>query len=182
MRAALLAVVVLAGCASVSREECLQGDWQMIGQRDGATGRVAEAQFERHVTACARVDVTPDRAAWMQGYQAGLQSYCTPLNGVREGEAGRLYRDTCPESRETGFLRGYELGFAAYRQRQRISEIEREIRDLNQRSAGLAAQDGARREWQANQSQLLSARLDLMQARAELARIEREIRTFRAAQ
>lgn len=178
---ALAALTLLSACASVSREECLAGDWVSIGQRDGAAGRVGTTQFERHVTACAKVDVTPDRAAWAQGYEVGLRQYCTPLSGLREGEAGNRYRDVCPTASEAGFLRGHDLGLAAYRQRQRISEIEREISALSRRNAALLANDDDRREWQANQSEILSLRLDLGLARAELSRIEREIRAFRAA-
>ena len=179
---ALAVLIMLAGCASVSREECLAGDWVSIGQRDGAAGRVGSAQFERHVTACAKVDVTPDRAAWAQGYEAGLQRYCTPLSGLREGEAGSSYRNVCPAGTEAGFLRGHDLGLAAYRQRQRISEIEREISALTRRNAMLASDEENRAAWRANRSEILSLRLDLGLARAELSRIEREIRAFRAAQ
>lgn len=179
---ALAALALLSACASVSREECLAGDWVSIGQRDGAAGRVGATQFERHQTACAKVDVTPDRSAWAQGYEAGLRQYCTPLVGLREGDAGNRYRDVCPAASEPGFLRGHELGLAAHRQRQRISEIGREISELSRRNALLAEEEESRREWHANQSEILSLRLDLSFARAELARIEREIRAFRAAQ
>lgn len=179
---ALAALFLISACASVSREECLAGDWVSIGQRDGAAGRVGAAQFDRHVTACAKVDVTPDRASWAQGYAAGLQQYCTPLSGLREGEAGNRYRDVCPATTEARFLRGHDLGLAAWRQRQRISEIEREISELTRRNSAILGQEDARAEWQANQSQILSLRLDLSLARAELSRIEREIRAFRAAQ
>lgn len=182
---ALGAVALLASCASVSREECLAGDWVSIGQRDGAAGRVGDTQFERHVTACAKVDVVPDRRAWAQGYEAGLRQYCTPLGGLREGEAGNIYRNVCPAASEPGFLRGHDLGLSAHRQRQKISEIEREISSLRSESATLALDTedaAARRQWQAIQSELLSLRLDLSLARAELSRIEREIRAFRAAQ
>ena len=179
---ALAAMMLLTGCASLSKEECLTGDWFAIGQQDGKSGRVGDLQYDRHIVACERVDVIPDRNAWAQGHAAGLQQYCTPLSGLKEGEAGRNYRDVCPASSEAGFLRGYDLGLAAYRQRQRISEIEREIRDLTQRNAALTGQEEGRAEMQANQTQLLSARLDLSRARAALSRIEREIRAFRAAQ
>lgn len=179
---ALAALILISACASVSREECLEGDWVSIGQRDGAAGRVGSAQFERHVTACAKIDVTPDRAAWAQGYEVGLRQYCTPLSGLRAGEAGDSYRNVCPAGTEAGFLRGHDLGLAAYRQRQRISEIEREINELTRRNAKIAGQEEHLAQWQANQTQILSSRLDLGFARAELARIEREIRAFRAAQ
>ncbi len=180
---AVLSLVLLSACASVSREECIEGDWEAIGARDGAAGRMAETQFERHINACARVDITPDRAVWMRGYEAGLARYCTPETGLREGEAGRPYRDVCPSARETGFLLGHDLGLSAHRQRQRIAEIEREISALTRRNFVLANQsddDAVHRERRFNQAEISSLRLELGFARAGLLRIEREIRAFRA--
>ncbi len=178
----LAGVMVLGACASVSREECLAGDWAAIGARDGADGRVGKTQFSRHVTACAKVDVTPDRSAWAAGYAAGLGQYCTAASGLRVGEAGRIYQNVCPAASEPAFLRGHALGLAAYRQRQRIAEIEREISSLRSDSSSLLrAGAEAPPEWHSTQSELLALQLDLMVARSELLRIEREIRAFRAA-
>lgn len=181
----VLGLALLSGCASISREECQAGDWAAIGERDGAAGRVADTQFGRHVTACAKLDITPERAAWEQGYATGLRSYCTPQTGLREGEAGRPYRDVCPSAEEARFLQGHELGMSAFRQRARIDEIRREIAQL-QRSSPIRfgdsdAERAARRERLTNQSEILMLRLDESMARAQLLRIEREIRAFRAA-
>ncbi len=185
MRALTLILCLgLAGCATVSREECLAGDWTAIGARDGAEGREATAIFARHTRACARVDVTPDRTAWQAGYDAGLRQFCTPLGGLRAGEAGRPDRGLCPAGAQSGFQTGHALGFSAHRQRARIDDINREISNLRVRNRQLASAEGDTlpREWHLNQSELLSLRLDLTLARNELARIEREIRAFRAAQ
>jgi hypothetical protein len=178
----LAGALLLSACASVSREECLAGDWAAIGARDGADGRLGETQFNRHVAACAKVDITPDRTAWAAGYEAGLRQYCTPQTGLRVGEAGRIYQNVCPAASEPAFLRGHELGLAAYRQRQRIAEIEREISSLRSESSGLLrAGAEAPPEWHSTQSERLALQLDLMVARSDLLRIEREIRAFRAA-
>ncbi len=182
---AVLGLALLSGCASISREECQVGDWAAIGERDGADGRVADTQFGRHVSACAKVDIIPDRAAWEQGYATGLRSYCTPQTGLREGEAGRPYRNVCPSADEAGFLLGHDLGLSAYRQRARIEEIRREIAQLQRfssvRSDDPLSEGAARRARQASQSEILMLRLDESMARAQLLRIEREIRAFRAA-
>ncbi len=187
MIAILLLGVLLAGCASVSREECLAGDWGAIGQRDGARGQVPETILARHERACARVDVTPDRAAWAQGHARGLAQYCTPRSGLEEGRAGRSYRGVCPATSEAGFLRGHDLGRAAHRQEMRLREIDSEISRLEAHIAALlAAQDGqadggAQAEIAASRSQISFLRLERLQAHAELSRLEREIRAFRAA-
>ncbi|WP_296478528.1 DUF2799 domain-containing protein [Roseinatronobacter sp.] len=186
--ALLLILATLSGCASISREDCLEGDWAAIGERDGETGRASEAQFARHVTACAKVEVTPERTLWEQGYARGLVTYCTPQTGLREGEAGRPYRNVCPVATEARFLQGYELGLSAHRQRARIQEIGREIAQLQGLGSFLPRENlseaeaaAAQRERQANQSEIMLLRLDQSLARAQLLRIEREIRAFRAA-
>ena len=177
---ALCGVLLVVGCASVSREDCVAGDWAGIGARDGAAGRVGDVQFDRHVQACARVDVTPDRAPWAQGYEAGLRHYCTARVGLREGEAGRPYRGVCPAASEDTFLRGHDLGRSAWQQERRINALEQEINALGRASAGLGDDDAARRQWAANQSEVSILRLQILAAQAELARIRREIRAFRA--
>lgn len=177
------ALLFLQSCASVTPEECVAGDWQMIGERDGAAGRVAATQFDRHVSACSRVGVTPDRARWDAGYALGLRSYCTPRRGLEAGEAGRIYRDICPAELKPGFLRGYELGLSAHRERQRIQELEREISSLQRDTrvfASTTADQAALQRWRANQSEIMFLRLEIGIARTALLNIEREIRAFRA--
>ncbi|PZX46617.1 uncharacterized protein DUF2799 [Roseinatronobacter thiooxidans] len=190
MRAILsvLMLAALSGCASLSRDDCLQGDWASIGERDGTEGRAMEAQFARHVTACAKVEITPERGTWEQGYARGLATYCTPQTGLREGEAGRPYRDVCPAATEARFLQGYDLGQSAHRQRARIAEIGREISQLQSRNTALSGAPqsdaealAAQRAWHAAQSEIMLLRLEQSLARAQLLRIEREIRAFRAA-
>jgi len=53
----------LAACASVSREECLAGNWEEIGFRDGTNGQFS-SYIQQHVKACQKVEVTPDPVAW----------------------------------------------------------------------------------------------------------------------
>ena len=176
----LVAVMVLGSCASVSKEECLAGDWAGIGMRDGIAGRVAEAQFARHIDACAKLAITPDRAAWMRGYQAGLAQYCTPASGLREGLAGRRYGQVCPNP--AAFLEAYDLGRSVHDQRQVVEQIDREISALNTRAAALStATDPA---LIAERAALLreARHLELMRLteQARLWQAERAVATYRA--
>ena len=52
----------LSGCASLSKSECLNANWEDIGVRDGANGQPEEYLIQ-HSTACAKVNVAPDRGA-----------------------------------------------------------------------------------------------------------------------
>ena len=53
----------LAGCSSnsVSESQCIAGDWQTIGYRDGANGN-RSTQLLAHQDACVKHGVIPDRA------------------------------------------------------------------------------------------------------------------------
>ncbi len=174
IRTGLVLVVCLGlvGCATVSREECLAGDWTAIGQRDGAAGRDGAAIFARHERACARLGETPDRTAWQAGYAAGLRDFCTPLGGLRAGEAGRPDRSgLCPATARAGFEEGYALGLRAHRQRERIRSIAREARSLRSSDPR-----------DVRPTEPLMLQLERQTAQRELARIEREIAAFRARQ
>lgn len=181
------AALFLAGCASLSEDACLEGDWQGIGMRDGAAGHVAESRFGAHLRACNRVGVVPDRQAWQLGYARGLQSYCTPSSGLSEGQAGRPYRNVCPVATKAGFLSGHELGQAEHDRRSRMRDLNREIDHRTHRIAALRkalqesdADTALHEELRQNEAEISRLRLDLGLVRLELAAIEREVRAFRA--
>ena len=121
--AAIVAAAALfaGGCASLSKDECRNADWQAIGQRDGAAGETPD-RLAAHAKACAEVGVVPDEARWLQGREIGLASYCTGRRGREVGARGFFYRDVCTGPSELEFRRGYEIG--------------RQIEQLNQLLAG----------------------------------------------
>jgi hypothetical protein len=105
----VLGAAALAGCASLSEDECRRADWGAIGQRDGAAGAGPD-RLAAHAKACAKVGVVPDEALWLRGREAGLMSYCTGPNGRDVGARGMGYGGVCVGSTEVDFLRGYEIG------------------------------------------------------------------------
>ena len=48
----LAGILVLGGCAMLSKEECLRGDWRALGVTDGLNGETA-ARIDEHRKACA---------------------------------------------------------------------------------------------------------------------------------
>src|SRR5262245_19017165 len=78
-------LVALTGCASLSKDECLSANWEDIGVRDGANGQPEEYLIQ-HSTACAKVNVAPDRGAWLHGRERGLERYCVPQRMYNIGE------------------------------------------------------------------------------------------------
>ncbi len=107
--AVAISLGTLAGCASLSEDQCRRGDWVGIGQRDGAAGAGPE-RLAAHAKACQKVGVEPDEAQWRRGWLAGLERYCTGPHGRDVGARGSAYGGVCTGGAEVEFLRGYEIG------------------------------------------------------------------------
>ncbi|MCK4743486.1 MAG: DUF2799 domain-containing protein [Sulfuriflexus sp.] len=103
----------LSGCASLSKEQCLAGNWSDIGYRDGRQGYKPES-IDTHAKACAEHGVRPSREKYTQGYNKGIRTYCSPSNGRHVGEANRYYHHVCPADLEPEFLENYRYGKKLY--------------------------------------------------------------------
>jgi len=124
----LLALTALAACASnsVSESQCIAGDWQTIGYRDGVNGYRSTELLE-HQNACVKHGVIPDRAAYMAGWEQGVREYCEPNNGYDVGERGYGYNNVCPDAQREAFLAAYHDGRALYLARTEVSDLQQQI-------------------------------------------------------
>ena len=127
--AALLAL--LGACASLTKDECLNANWQSIGYNDGARGRL-ESYITRHFDACSKVGITPDVQAWQSGRVQGLPLYCTPSNAYSVGRAGNDLSPVCPASQQRALFQSWDWGQEYYLITQQISDLEEEERGIRQ--------------------------------------------------
>ena len=111
---AVAALVWLGGCTSAVKRECLEGDWERIGYRDGRAGLGFERVGER-AERCSDYDVRVDSAAWNAGHERGIAEYCAPANGFDLGEADEAYSGGCPTALEGRFLASYVRGLGIRR-------------------------------------------------------------------
>jgi hypothetical protein len=119
----------LGGCASLSKNECLAANWEDIGIRDGANGRPEEYLIQ-HSTACAKVNVAPDRGAWLHGRERGLERFCVPHRAYQIGEHGG----------------GFDSGICRNFDQDRLQVAYEKGREVNRLGAELNAIDGEMRE------------------------------------
>lgn len=124
--AAMLAIALLSGCATLSESQCAANDWQTVGYSDGASGQDS-SRLLKHQNACMKHGVTPDRVAYMTGWEEGVVRYCTPDNGFQQGQRGSAYRNVCPGELEPGFHDAYLAGRELYLARVEISRMQRSI-------------------------------------------------------
>ncbi|MDO6387209.1 DUF2799 domain-containing protein [Uliginosibacterium sp. 31-12] len=170
----LLFVCLLAGCSTLSEDECRQGDWERVGYRDGQNGQAPE-RISTHRKSCSVYRLEPDETAWRLGRERGLNFYCTPANGLSAGRRGERYAGVCPERSEAAFLRGFEAGREIHLAREHIDYLEQEQRSIEVRMPG------ARNEEELRQysNQLTRLRLERELAGRELRLSEQRAERLR---
>lgn len=99
----------LTGCASLSQESCVAGDWYAIGERDGERGH-SEDRYQDHAEACSEFGVGVNVADYMKGREAGLRLYCTPENAYQLGLRNDFYDEVCPAAVQSEFNKAYRKG------------------------------------------------------------------------
>src|SRR6516162_3490156 len=107
--AGALLLLVLGGCASMSKDECLTVDWRTVGYEDGVAGYPGD-RIAQHRKDCAKYGVSTNLELYQQGRDQGLQEYCQPANGYRIGVGGGGYAGVCPANLEPAFLGAFNSG------------------------------------------------------------------------
>ncbi len=126
---ALALVGIFSGCASMSKNQCLQADWYEIGNRDGSLGK-PRTLFPSHYDTCLEYGVHADRQAYYRGRAEGLQSYCTYDNGLAQSRQGKTYRQVCSPELEPDFLAGFEKGKRIHVYQSKIAVLENQLKSV----------------------------------------------------
>jgi len=121
-----LLVIGLAGCATMSSDECATSDWTAVGYEDGSRGYTSE-RFSKHRKACAKHGVTADFQAYQQGRSQGLVEFCQPGRGFNLGANGGQYNGVCSVELEADFLDAYRVGQQLYKLRSNVSSANSQI-------------------------------------------------------
>ena len=144
----LLAVLVLlAGCESMSKEECKVADWQRVGFKDGASGE-SERRLAAYTEDCGEIGIQPDAKAYRRGWDSGIQRFCTAANGWREGVQGHVGKNGVCQA-QPGFeifTRYMEAGLQVYRTSEQMRRNDDEINRLQKKlEAGGTTDDEKKR-------------------------------------
>jgi hypothetical protein len=130
---ALAVLGSLGGCASMSKNECVAANWEDVGVRDGASGRPEEYLIQ-HSKACAKVNVVPDRGAWLHGREQGLDRFCVPYRAYQLGEYGGGFDAAiCRNYDQDRLVNAYEQGLEVNRLGNALAHIDGEIHGINDR-------------------------------------------------
>jgi hypothetical protein len=136
---ALTSLLLVSGCASMSESQCVAGDWETVGYRDGLAGKQS-TQLLQHQNACVKHGAVPDRQAYLAGWEDGVRQFCVPTNGFNAGESGRSFPNVCPDDLQEGYYAAYQEGRRLYLAQSEIDALNREIAQKEYRMKQLAAE------------------------------------------
>lgn len=172
-------LLVLAGCGSMSRNECLTVDWRTVGYEDGVAGYSGD-RIGQHRKACAKYGVSTDLQLYQQGRESGLREFCTPTNGYRIGVQGGGYAGVCPANLEPAFLAAFDSGHQLYSLQARVNNTVNRInykrQELNQAEHGIVSSAAAAVSGDSTSQSRADAVVDTAQLAERAGRLQDEIR------
>lgn len=130
----------LAGCASMSSEECTVGNWYAVGYTDGARG-MPVSRFDRYRTDCSAHGVAPDFENYRSGRSEGLQEFCQPERAFDLGSQGRSNPGVCPDSHRDAFAEAFQAGRQLHELRSSLHQVERRLNVKHERYLALQARE-----------------------------------------
>lgn len=130
--AALFLAIGLAGCATLSKQQCQTGDWQSIGLVDGQHGYAA-SRYSEHVEACAEHGLGANRSLYNAGREQGLRSFCTLSKAAEIGLENRTNYNVCRGELGLSFNRVYREANDVYAAEKEIEFAHTRIESLTHR-------------------------------------------------
>lgn len=132
LTSALALAALLAGCTTMSPQECKTANWQDVGHRDGRDGK-SLTMLETRTSDCAEAGVRVDSTAYLRGRDTGLRSFCRIENAGPLGLNGGSYEGVCPPQVDAEFRRHFQAGRAVYSARAEVNRIDNSIHSKEQR-------------------------------------------------
>ena len=109
----VLPTLVACSHATLSREDCVRSDWQVLGVQDGMNGKTV-GELNLHQQACAEYGIIPDSKQYLAGREKGLLEYCKLENAVTSGLNGQLYQSVCPKEIDEAFRKQNAAAYNLY--------------------------------------------------------------------
>lgn len=172
-------VALLAGCTTMTREQCLAGAWGEKGYQDGLSG-YRTSRLDDHAQACAKFGVEANPGAYLSARDDGLRTYCTWESGFRQGRQGNSYGGVCSLAEERDFLPAYQDGQRIYIVEQAVSSAESALNSaisrINDREDKLEAKQRELRQDGLTDEQRQRIRERIREVRGELQDARRDAR------
>ena len=142
----LVFAVALTGCETMTVSECKVADWRRVGFDDGARG-VSHSRLADHAESCAKAGIRPQPGAYRQGWDDGIDRFCTASNGWREGLQGNSGKANVCRGQlgYESFSRYLDAGLRVHRTEDMLRQNDAHLRRLQKQLEDATNDDRKRR-------------------------------------
>jgi hypothetical protein len=98
--------IYFAGCTNIEKRECGKTHWPTQGFEDGKEGRTS--RLSMFLTKCSPFNVAVDNSAYLEGYEKGLDKFCSEDSAFSRGFQGLEPEKVC--AGKLKYKTSYELG------------------------------------------------------------------------
>ncbi len=124
----------LTGCATISKDSCLQGNWYDVGFEGASQNKDLTDHISDVTKICGKLGVSVDMPLYAKGFDEGTRQFCDPDNGYQWGLKGRSYNGICASTR---FSQAYDDGYRIYTIEQRRTSISGRLSSIRDRLAAI---------------------------------------------
>jgi hypothetical protein len=167
---AIAALAALAGCETMSAEECSTADWAQLGYNDANSN--GTDGFANRAESCAEKGISADNDAYRRGFEDGIRNFCQPERGFEFARRGSSFNGYCPADLDSDFRYAYADGRRVYELEQDLDEARRNVDNAERR------RDAIDQNIRAHEDQLQAATTEAerRQIRGDIERLRRERR------
>jgi hypothetical protein len=129
--AALAFGAALAGCETMSVEECAVADWRYLGFNDAASA--GRDQFGARAESCGEQGFAADGGAYAAGFADGMHQFCQPPNAFNFALRGNTFAGSCPAELQRDFYAAYGDGRRIFEARYELEQARNRLNALGPR-------------------------------------------------
>ncbi|MDO9239411.1 DUF2799 domain-containing protein [Methylicorpusculum sp.] len=122
----ILSLIVLTGCATLNKQDCMHGDWYGVGSKDGLAGETSN-RLSDHIKACNEYGIAVDNNAYMAGREQGLRDYCRLDNAFTTGLNGQPYHHVCPPHIDSVFANYHSTAYKVHEDQAELDKIDNDL-------------------------------------------------------
>ena len=166
--------VLLHGCAVMSKNDCMNANWNLIGQQDGYQGSGSLLQQRRQ--ACVKHNIILDSGTYVSGYNKGLKTYCNPQTVFDFALEGKGNYQNCPIEQQNKLRPYYGVANNFYTADKQLKSIEDDIASYRVKAYDDDLKEEVRKEYR---KRLIEARNKLNQAQRDYDNAQYELMEFK---
>ncbi len=158
----------------MSKNECMNANWNLIGQQDGFKGN--GSLLQQRSQACVKHQIVLDNGSYASGYHKGLKNYCNPQTVFDYALQGNGNYQSCPMEMQNRLRPYYTVANNFYKADKQLKSLEDDIASYRVKAYDDDLKEDARKDYR---KRLIEARYKINQAERDYANAQYELMEFK---